>query len=137
MIPTIEKVMLLRGMELFAAVDGEALAVLARLTTEAQVAAGAPLVVEGDHGDALFVIVSGRARLTRGERVLGEVGERGVVGEVALLDPGPRTASVVAVTDLEVLRFGRDDFVEILSAYPEVALAVIRMLARRMRQALG
>jgi CRP-like cAMP-binding protein len=133
---TIEKVMLLRGMELFAAVDGEALAAIAKVTSEAQVAAGEALVSEGDHGDALFVVVSGRARLMRGERVLGEVGERAVIGEVALLDPGPRTASVTALTDLEVLRVGRDDFVEILAAYPEVATAVIRMLARRMRQAL-
>ncbi len=137
MIQTIEKVMLLRGVELFAAVDGEALAAVARVTTDAHVAAGAPLVCEGDHGDALFVVVSGRARLLKGERVLGEVGERSVLGEVALLDPGPRTATIVAVTDLELLRIGRDDFVEILAAYPEVATGVIRMLARRMREALG
>lgn len=137
MMPTIEKVMLLRGVEIFAAVEGETLAAIAGVATEAEVAAGEKLVAEGEHGDALFVVVSGRARLTTGSRVLGEVGERAVIGEVALLDPGPRTADVVALTDLRVLRIGRDEFVELLAAYPEVSVAVIRMLARRMRQALG
>lgn len=133
----IEKLMLLRGVDLFAAVDGEGLAAIARVTTEAEVAPGEVLVREGEHGDALYVVVRGRARLTRGERVIGEVGERAVLGEVALLDPGPRTATVRALDALGVLRIDRDAFVEVLAAWPEVATAVLRMLARRTREALA
>ena len=60
-----------------------------------------------------------------------------MIGELALLDPGPRAASVDAVGELVLLQIGRDDFVEIMAAHPEVPVAVITMLARRVRDSLG
>jgi CRP/FNR family transcriptional regulator, cyclic AMP receptor protein len=133
---TIEKVLLLKGIDLFAAVAGEALAAIARIAEEVHVAAGDSVMREGDHGDALYFVVVGTARVTKGGRTVAELGERGVIGELALLDPGPRSASVDAVSALVLLRIGRDEFVEILAARPEVPLGVIKMLARRVREAI-
>lgn len=136
MMTTVEKVLLLKGIDLFAAVPGDELAAVALITEEVHIEAGALVLREGDHGDALFFIVEGRARVRKGDREIAELGPRAVFGELALLDPGPRSATVEALADLTLLRVGRDDFVEILAARPEVPLAVIRMLARRVREAI-
>ncbi len=133
---TVEKVLLLKGIDLFAAVPGDELAAVALITEEIRVEAGTAFLREGDLGDALFFIVEGRARVRKGDREVAELGARDVFGELALLDPGPRSATVEALTDMTLLRVGRDDFVEILAARPEVPLAVIRMLARRVRAAI-
>jgi len=136
MMTTVEKVLILKGIDLFAAVPGEELVAIALIAEEVRAAAGDTVLEEGDHGDALYFVVDGKARVHKGERTVAELGARAVFGELALLDPGPRSASVEALTDLTLLRIGRDDFVEILVARPEVPLAVIRMLARRVRKAI-
>jgi CRP-like cAMP-binding protein len=136
MMTTVEKVLLLKGIDLFAAVPGDELAAVALITEEVHIEAGGLVLREGDHGDTLFFIVEGRARVRKGDREIAELGPRAVFGELALLDPGPRSATVEALAELTLLRIGRDDFVEILAARPEVPLAVIRMLARRVREAI-
>ena len=133
---TVEKVMLLKGVDLFAQVAADELAAIARIAKELRLEAGDAVMHEGEHGDALFFVVSGTARVHREGRTVAEVGERGVIGELALLDPGPRAASVEALTELVLLEIGRDDFVEIMAAHPEVPVAVITMLARRVRDAI-
>ena len=131
---TVEKVLLLKGVDLFAAVPSDELAAIARIAEEIRVDAGDTVIREGDLGDALYFVVEGRASVKKGDRQLAELGERGVFGELALLDPGPRSATVDAATDLTLLKISRDEFVEILAARPEVPLGVIKMLARRMRE---
>ncbi len=137
MMTTVEKVLLLKGVDLFAAVPTEELSAIALIAEELRVDAGDIVLREGDHGDALFFVVAGTAKVHKAGRLVAELGERGVFGELALLDPGPRSASVDALTDLTLLRIGRDDFVEILAARPQVPLGVIKMLARRVREAIG
>jgi CRP-like cAMP-binding protein len=136
MMSVVEKVLLLKGIDLFAEMPGEELAAIAMITEETRAGAGERVVSDGDQGDALYFVVAGTARVVKGDRTVAELGERAVFGELALLDPGPRTASVEAVTPLTLLRIGRDEFVEILSTRPEVPLGVIRMLARRLRGTL-
>ena len=133
---SVEKVLLLKGVPLFAAVPTDELAAIARIAEEVHADAGEVVLREGEHGDALYFVVTGAARVTKGERAVAELGERDVFGELALLDPGPRSASVEATSDITLLRIGRDDFVEILVARPEVPLGVIKMLARRLREAI-
>ena len=137
---TVEKVMLLKGVDLFAQVAADELAAIARIAKEIRLDAGEAVMREGEHGDALFFVVAGTARVYRAgapERTVAEIGERGVIGELALLDPGPRAASVEAVGELVLLRIDRDAFVENMAAYPEVPVAVIAMLARRVRDAIA
>ena len=134
---TVEKVMLLKGVDLFAQVAADELAAIARIAKEIRLDAGEAVMREGEHGDALFFVVSGAARVHRAGRDVAEVGAHGVIGELALLDPGPRAASVDAIGELVLLQIGRDDFVEIMAAHPEVPVAVITMLARRVRDSLG
>ena len=134
---TVEKVLLLKGVDLFAAVPSDELAAIARIAEDVHVDAGETVIAEGEIGDALYFVVAGQAAVTKGARTLAALGSRGVFGELALLDPGPRSATVTATTDLALLKVSRDAFVEILAARPEVPLGVIKMLARRMREVIA
>ena len=133
MISTVEKVLFLRGAELFASLPGEDLARIALLADEAPRGRGEEIFHEGDVADALYVVVEGRVRVLKAGSTVAELGEREVFGEMALLDPAPRSATVQAVADSVLLRIRREDFQDLLAEELEVARAVIRVLARRLR----
>ena len=75
--------------------------------------------------------------MKKGDKLLAELGERDVLGEMALLDPGPRSASAVALTDVTLLSIGRDDFDDIMRERPEVPIGVMKVLVRRLRGAIA
>jgi hypothetical protein len=135
MITTAEKVLFLKGIELFAAVPSEDLVEVARITSELTVDDDEVVFHEGDRGDALYFVVEGRVRVEQGGRQLAVLGERDVFGEMALLDPAPRSATAVAIEPLVLLRVGQDDFGDVLRERPEVAAGVLRVLTRRLRAA--
>ena len=134
MISTVEKVLFLRAAELFEALPGEDLARVALLADEERRGAGEEIFREGDVADALYLVASGRVQVIRAAAVVAELGEGEVFGEMALLDPAPRSATVRAATDVVLLRIRREDFQDLLSEELEVARAVIRVLARRLRR---
>jgi CRP-like cAMP-binding protein len=92
-----------------------------------------PAVRQGDPGDAVFVIESGTLEVTQDGRRLKELGRGAVFGELALLDGGPRSASVVARTRARVLRIPRAEFEALLDEYPEIARGVSRTLLAHLR----
>jgi ATP/ADP translocase len=134
---TVEKVLFLKGIDLFTALAGEELADIAKIAELVEKDAGETILVEGEHGDALFFILEGRVAVKKGERLLAELGERDVLGEMALLDPGPRSASAVALSDVTLLSIGRDDFDDIMRERPEVPIGVMKVLVRRLREAIA
>ena len=96
---------------------------------------GAAMMRTGDAGDAMYVLLDGRAtvRPRRGGAVKLEMGA--FVGELALLDDGPRTATVVADGPVVALSIGRARFGELLRSEPAIAVAIAEELARRLRAA--
>ena len=135
MITTAEKVLFLKGLELFATVPSEDLVELAGITAELAVDEEDEVFREGDRGDALYLVVEGTVRVSRGGRTLATMGEREVFGEMALLDPAPRSATATAATSVTLLRVAREDFADLLRERPEVAAGVLRVLTRRLRAA--
>jgi CRP-like cAMP-binding protein len=96
------------------------------------------LFTKGDKGDSLFIINSGAVKIVtqdsqENEVVLNQVGAGEIIGEMALLDHEPRSAGVVALEETSVMELNREDFMEILSGQPELALSVIRSLISRLR----
>jgi CRP-like cAMP-binding protein len=67
--------------------------------------------------------------------MVAELGERECFGEMALLDSAPRSATVTTVNDTNLLKIARDEFHEILTEKPEIALGIIKVLSRRLRTA--
>jgi len=135
MITTVEKVLFLKGIDLFSAVSGEDLAQIALIAEEEEREGGEVVIREGEMGDALYLVVEGKVRVRKGEREVAELGEREVFGEMALLDPAPRSATVEAVGDSTLLRIRREDFADVMAERPDIARGVIQVLTRRLRAA--
>ena len=135
MITTVEKVLFLKSIDLFRALPGEDLAQIAEIAAEVPVSAGDLVFSEGELGDSLYIVVEGRVRIFRGDKVITEMGERAVFGEMSVLDSDPRSASVAAVKESLLLKIGREEFKEILVERPEISLGIMKVLSRRLREA--
>ena len=138
---TLEKMIGLRSIGIFDDLEPEDLAQLARAGNEIWFRAGEPLCHEGEVSDAVFVLLDGEVTVSRGAGpaacVAGVEGAGSCIGELAVLDPAPREATVVASTvAVRTLRLTGGSFRQALSASPGVSEAVIRILARRLRRAL-
>jgi CRP/FNR family transcriptional regulator, cyclic AMP receptor protein len=130
---TVDRVVALHRVPLFADVPGRVLAALAMRATEVEVAAGDVLIEQGAVEDHLYAVVSGRFVARDGERVLRELGAGSTVGELAALAPEPRSASVTALEDGLLLRIDKVLLDELLADRPELARAVIASLVRMLR----
>jgi len=135
MLSTVEKVLFLKAIELFSQITGEDLAPVALIAAEETRESGEVIFAEGEAGDALYLVLDGRVRIDREEEVIAELGERECFGEMSILDGAPRSATATAIEDTNLLKIARDDFQEILSEKPEIALGVIKVLSRRLRAA--
>jgi CRP-like cAMP-binding protein len=132
-IPTVERVLLLKGVEMFSAVDDDVLAGLAKWMREREGVAGEALLREGEVGQELYVVVSGRVRVERGSKTVAILERGGVVGELAALDPAPRTATVTALEPTLLLCLEHGDLAEELLSNSDLAWGIIRFLVRRFR----
>lgn len=130
---TIERVAALQRVALFGDVPGHTLVAVARLLEEVPFEIGERVIEQGAIEDWLFVIARGRVRVHRGERTLVERGPGSVVGELAVLAPAPRSASVTALEPSLLLRLRHGPFDELLDDQPEIARGVITTLARLLQ----
>jgi CRP/FNR family transcriptional regulator, cyclic AMP receptor protein len=133
MLLTVERVALLRHVDLFAAAPGRVLAGIAPVLEEVDFAEGTVLMRAGDIEDWLFVIVDGDVEVARADRRV-RLGPGSVVGELAVLDPEPRSANVTAITAVRAFRLRKAAFDEALHTRPEIAAGVIAELVRRLRE---
>ena len=122
-------------MPIFAACSKRELALIGRQAEDITFGAGRILVREGEAGSELFVIVNGQARVSVRGRGVAELGPGDYFGELALLDPAPREATVTAVTPLEALVLGRREFATILAESPTLSTKLMTGIARRLREA--
>jgi CPA1 family monovalent cation:H+ antiporter len=120
----------------FAGLPDAELAVVARLASELEVATGEAITNEGDFGHALFAIESGTADVVRDGTTLRAVGLGDVVGEVAVLVSGRRTASVVATSPMRVVVLFKRDVWALDREAPEAARRLSGVLAERVERAL-
>ena len=102
-------------------------------------APGEILMREGDRADGLYILASGRLRvqvkqLDGAEATVAEVGRNEVVGEMAIISDEPRSATVIAIRDSELLRFSREEFDRIVDEHPRAMLKIARAIAGRLRR---
>ena len=90
---------------------------------------------QGDPAAELFVVQSGTVEIRIGDRVLETLSAHGIFGELALIDDAPRSATAVALTDVQLVPVGQKQFLFLVSQTPHFALNVMRVLARRLRTA--
>lgn len=131
---TVERVLLLRNVGIFASTPGDVLAQLALDIVEVELAAGETLFSQGDLGTSMFVVVDGRVRVHLEGETLAELGEGEIVGELAALDPEPRSASVTALVPSRLFRIDQELLLELMADQPEIVRGVIHELAQRIRR---
>ena len=134
MLLTIERVALLKSIDIFTETPDHILASVARIIEEVELVPGENFIQEGESGDCLYIVIEGEVRVHSNERTIMILGSGKTVGELALLDPEPRAASVTAVNDAFLFRIDREPFDEVMADRPEIALGIIRTLTRRLRQ---
>jgi cAMP-dependent protein kinase regulator len=108
---------------------------IARHAQIASLPAGETLIAEGEPGDALFVILDGRAIISRDSVELNRVGPGAYFGELAILDGEPRSATVVAETDVKVAVIGIRMFRTLLREFSDLAEQLLIALAVELREA--
>lgn len=133
MLTTVERVLLLGEIDLFAAVPSEILAALAAGGREDRFAANETIYSEGEVGDALHVVVEGGVRLERGA-TSREIGAGTAFGTWGLLDTAPRRFTATAVGELRLLTIERPAFHDVLSDHVLLAEGVLAVLASRVRR---
>ncbi len=95
--------------------------------------AGDVIFREGDPAEELFIVKSGTVEIRLGNRLLDTLTERSIFGEMALIDPGARSATAVAATDAVIVPVSEKQFLFLVSRTPHFALNVMRVLVRRLR----
>ncbi|WP_414689789.1 Crp/Fnr family transcriptional regulator [Nocardioides sp.] len=130
----------LRQAPLFSALDDESMAALHASMSETKLRRGDVLFHEGDSGDKLYVVLDGKVKLGRTssdgrENLLAIMGPGQMFGELSLFDPGPRSATVTAVTDATFASLSHEDLLKWLDGRPVVARGLLAQLAGRLRKA--
>jgi CRP/FNR family transcriptional regulator, cyclic AMP receptor protein len=97
-------------------------------------AKGDTIFREGEQGDEFFVVVRGKVEIRSGDRRLETLGPKDIFGEMALIDDSPRSATVVALTDVTVAPIKERQFLFLVKHTPFFVLSVMRVLAYRLRR---
>jgi CRP/FNR family transcriptional regulator, cyclic AMP receptor protein len=127
-----DKIEALRKAPLFEGLSKKELTQLARVSEDMEIPEGATLTREGDLGHEFFVIVEGETEVRRKGRKIGTRGGGDFIGEIALLEEVPRTATVKAKTPLRAFVLTRTDFLHLIEENPGVERKVMRALAKRV-----
>ena len=125
----------MRDVPLFAGLLRSELDRIALVMNPRDVAAGDVVCAEGEPGSEFFLIAGGEAEIERGGQTVAKLSVGDHFGELALLDRGPRSATVRAVTDLRLYVLRDESFAAVLNEVPALAQKLLAAMARRLREA--
>lgn len=129
----IERVLMLKSLNLFADTPEAVLAEISELLHESIFEQDMRIFNKGETGNCLYIIFKGQVRVHMGDQTLALLKENDFFGELSLLDTETRSASVTAVTDTLLLRLDQEPFYELMENRMEVARGVIKTLCQRIR----
>jgi len=126
---------------LFRRIEPRRLRVIVMMSETLTYHAGERLFEKGEEGDAAYIVLDGvvevRVPVTEGEKTVAELGQGEIFGEMAVLTDQPRSTAIAAKTDLTALRLERAAVLSLLREFPDIALELIRILARRLEVTTG
>jgi CRP/FNR family cyclic AMP-dependent transcriptional regulator len=131
---TDDKLELLKRVPLLAGLGRKEVEEVGRLAEEIDVPAGRVLMREGQTGQEFFVVVSGSVLIERGGHAIRSLGPGDFLGEIALIDDGPRTATATTETSSKLLVLAHREFHSLMEQFPSVRSAVLQALAMRVRK---
>jgi CRP/FNR family cyclic AMP-dependent transcriptional regulator len=124
----------LRGVPLFSGLTDRAVEAIAGLTTETTFADGESLVREGDPGETFIVLLGGAAEVVRDHQPVAELARGDFLGEISLIDGGPRTATVIARGPVSALVVQHTDFRRLFEEFGAIRYDIVTALTRRIRR---
>jgi len=124
----------LASIPLFGDLDSHDLGLIAARVREVTVEAGEMLIEQGEMPSDIYVLEAGTVEITRDGTVVSTQGPGSVVGEIALVDPQRRTATVRATTDVRAVALSIDDFQAIVAEMPEIARDLLAIATRRLAE---
>ncbi|HSH79974.1 MAG TPA: cyclic nucleotide-binding domain-containing protein [Herpetosiphonaceae bacterium] len=130
---TIEKVLILKTVSLFAGTPNEVLVELTAVLEEVELSTGQTIFEKGDVGTSMYIIVDGRVRVHDGDWTLNDLGAGEFFGEMAVLNTVPRVASVTAIEPTHLFRLDQDSLYELMGDRPEIARGIIGVLSARLK----
>jgi CRP-like cAMP-binding protein len=133
-LPLADKVSILKSVSIFFETPPELLGEIAELLEEVTTPEGGVVFEKGDMGASMYMVVDGLVRVHDGEMTLNTLGARSVFGEMAALDPEPRSASVTALAPTRLFRLEAETFHALLRRSPDIALGAIHILSQRLRE---
>jgi CRP-like cAMP-binding protein len=129
-----ERLELLARVPLFAGMSPDDLGRIEQIAEEIDAKPGTVLTHEGRHEGYFFVIMSGSVRIDRGDQTINTMSDGEFLGEIALLDGGPRTATATTVTDCRLLKLTQDRFDGLLDSSPTIRKAIFEEFGNRLRR---
>jgi CRP/FNR family cyclic AMP-dependent transcriptional regulator len=135
--PMADMVQSLKGVPLFTGVGDKELKRLAKVMRESRFDEGQEITTEGRSGIGFFLIEEGNASVSLRGEIVRTLGPGDHFGEIALIDEGPRSATVTASTDLSCRGMAAWEFRSFVQEHPEVAWPLLQTLASRLRDAEG
>jgi CRP/FNR family cyclic AMP-dependent transcriptional regulator len=127
------KVELLRNVPLFSGLSAKELMSLSRLMDEIDLKPGTVIIREGNTGGEFFIVIEGTIEVKRKGRRLARLGPGDYLGEIALIDHGPRTATAMVETEARLLVLASREFHSMLASDPRIENKILRTLAARVR----
>jgi hypothetical protein len=134
MFSTLEKTIILKGVDLFQGIPAEEVFYVAQIVEEERLPAGTTFIKEGDVGDSLYIIVSGAVRVHKDGRELNALRNGASLGEIALLDRGPRSASCTTLEETILLKIGQANFYDVMVSRVEFMRGVLKALSGQIRR---
>lgn len=131
---TVDRLLFVRKVPIFQELRDDFLVRLAAIMEELSFPAKQSIFTQGEEGRSLYILVSGRVRVHIGHRELAQLDKGTCFGEMAVLDAEPRSASVTTLEQCECLMLTQQQLYEAIEETPGVAVNVIRLLSRRIRE---
>jgi CRP/FNR family cyclic AMP-dependent transcriptional regulator len=134
MLTTVEKVIFLQDVDIFKYTSTEDLAHIAAITDEIELKADSPVFKEGEFPDAMYVVIEGKVRLSRGDQEVMVAGKKDAFGTWALFDDEPRVATATSLEDSRLLKIDKEDFFDLLADHVEITQSILKVMVKRLRK---
>jgi CRP/FNR family transcriptional regulator, cyclic AMP receptor protein len=134
MLTSVDRLLFVRGVPIFKELRDDFLVRLASIMDELSFPAKHTIFTQGQEGRSLYILVSGHVRVHIGDRDLAKLEKGACFGEMSLFDAEPRSASVTTLAPCECLILTQQQLYEAIEETPGIALNIIRLLSRRIRE---
>lgn len=133
MLTTVEKVIFLQDIDIFEFTSTEDLAHIAAITDEVEFKEGETIFEEGEISDAMYMVIDGKVRLTRGDQEVMVAQKKDVFGTWALFDDEPRVATATTLENSRLLHIDKEDFIDLLADHVAITQSVLKTMVKKLR----